>query len=80
MVSAEYTTYFKSVQGFGKAYIVEDKDERLKAFKLLAEKFCRADMDRFDSVMDSDGPQAEIVAIDIEHVTGKEAIELTNAR
>ena len=37
-------------------------------------------MDRFDSVMDSDGPQAEIVAIDIEHVTGKEAIELTNAR
>ncbi len=80
VVSAEYTTYFKSAQGFGKAYIVEDKDERLKAFKLLAEKFCRADMDRFDSVMDSDGPQAEIVAIDIEHVTGKEAIELTNAR
>jgi len=80
VVSAEYTTRFKSVQGFGKAYIVEGEEERAKAFRLLAEKFCKADMGRLPSIMDNDAPNAMIIAVEIEHLTGKEAIELTNMR
>lgn len=80
VVSAEYTTYFKSVVGFGKAYIVENKEERAKGFRLLAEKFCMPDLDRLDEVMKSDAPRAVIVALEIEYMTGKEAIELTNMR
>lgn len=80
IVSAAYTTYFRSVQGFGKAYIVEDEEERNRAFELIARKFCKDDMGRFDSVMEKEAPLAAVVAVDIEHVTGKEAIELTKMR
>ncbi|MCI8349451.1 MAG: pyridoxamine 5'-phosphate oxidase family protein [Firmicutes bacterium] len=76
----EYTTYFKSVHGFGSAYIVEDNEERAKAFTLLAEKFCQEGMYRFDKIMTDEAPAAMVVAIDIEHMTGKEAIELTRMR
>lgn len=80
VVPAEYTTRFKSAQGFGRAYIVEDEAERLHAFKLLAEKYCRPALNRFDEVMKNEAPQAVIVAVAVEHLTGKEAIELTQQR
>ena len=80
VVSPEYTTYFKSVQGFGKAHIVEDEEERAKAFRLLAEKFCKADLERLPSIMVNEAPQTMIIAVEIEHLTGKEAIELTRMR
>lgn len=80
VVSAEYTTYFKSAQGFGKAYIVEDEEERVKAFRLLAEKFCMPDISKLEHMMASDAPRASIIALEIEHMTGKEAKELTNMR
>ena len=38
------------------------------------------DLDRLDEVMKSDAPRAVIVALEIEYMTGKEAIELTNMR
>ena len=77
---AEYTTYFRSAIGFGRAYFVEDETERLHAFKLLAEKYCRPALNRFDEVMKNEAPQAVIVAVAVEHLTGKEAIELTQQR
>lgn len=78
VVAAEYTTRFQSVQAFGKAYIAEDAEERMKGFRLLAEKF--ADMSKFDKNMEDDGGNAVVVVIEIEHMTGKEAIELTRMR
>ena len=80
VVPAEYTTRFRSVAGFGKAYIVEEEAERLRAFRLLAEKFCMSALGRFDSVIKDEAPHAEIVALEIEHMTGKEAIELNRMR
>lgn len=38
IVSAEYTTYFRSVIAFGKARIVEGA-ERFEAFKAMVEKY-----------------------------------------
>ena len=48
VVSREFTTYFRSIQLFGKAYVVEDEAERNVAFRALCEKFSGADMDRYD--------------------------------
>ena len=45
VVSREFTTYFRSIQLFGKAYVVEDEAERNVAFRALCEKFSGADMD-----------------------------------
>lgn len=80
VVSREFTTYFRSIQLFGKAYVVEDEAERNVAFRALCEKFSGADMDRYDEIMSKEAAAAAIVRIDIEHITGKESIELVNQR
>ena len=80
VVSREFTTYFRSIQLFGKAYVVEDEAERNVAFRALCEKFSGADMDRYDEIMSKGADAAAIVRIDIEHITGKESMELVNQR
>lgn len=80
VVSREFTTYFRSIQLFGKAYVVEDEAERNVAFRALCEKFSGTDMDRYDEIMSKEADAAAIVRIDIEHITGKESMELVNQR
>ena len=72
---AEFTTYFRSVIAFGKACVLEDEDEKLSALRLLADKYSHGEA----------GMEAEIakgfnhllmVEITVEHLTGKESIEL----
>jgi Predicted flavin-nucleotide-binding protein len=79
IVSEEYTTYFRSVIAFGKARIAEG-DERLEAFAALVEKYSgeQPEADKHKKI--SECSQAYIIAIDIEHITGKEAIEYVNAK
>lgn len=76
IVSREFTTYFRSVIAFGRARIVEDESEKLDAFTALVDKYSGdlpADVQRHEIASCT---QALIVAIDIEQMTGKEAIEL----
>ncbi|NLB32652.1 MAG: pyridoxamine 5'-phosphate oxidase family protein [Tissierellia bacterium] len=79
IVSKEYTTYFRSVIAFGKTRIVEG-DEWYDAFKALVEKYS-GDLPEEAKQKEIKGcRQSVIVAIDIEHITGKEAIEYVNAK
>ena len=80
VVSREFTTYFRSIQLFGKAYVVEDEAERNVAFRALCEKFSGADLDRYEEIMSKEAAAAAIVRIDIEHITVKESMELVNQR
>lgn len=79
IVSEEYTTYFRSVITFGKARIVEG-EERLAAFRALVEKYSGDQPDEAKHKEISECTQACIIAIDVEHITGKEAIEYVNAK
>lgn len=79
VVSREYTTYFRSGMVFGKARIAEG-EERKNAFRLLCERFCADDLDRYDEIMEKEEAAALIICIDIEHMTGKEAMELVKQR
>lgn len=76
---AEFTTYFRSVIVFGKARILTDEDEKRNALCLLADKYSHGEA----------GMEAEIakgfnkllmVEITVEHITGKEAIELVRKK
>lgn len=80
IVEAEYTTYFRSAVAFGKIKIMDDEDEKRKAIEVLAARYMP---------MDKKGRLAEIekefkilcmIELDIEHMTGKEAIELVRAK
>ncbi|MEL7648086.1 MAG: pyridoxamine 5'-phosphate oxidase family protein [Sedimentibacter sp.] len=79
IVSKEYTTYFRSVIVFGKARIVEG-DERLEAFRALVEKYSSDQPEESKHKEINGCTHSYIAAIDIEHMTGKEAIEFVRAK
>lgn len=79
IVSEEYTTYFRSVIAFGKARIAEG-NEWLEAFKALVNKYSLEQSEEAKQKEITGCTQAYIIAVDIEHITGKEAIEYVKAK
>ena len=80
IVSEEYTTYFRSVIAFGKARIIVGGDEWLEGFKALVEKYSGNLPEEAKHKEIVGCTQSYVIAIDVEHVTGKEAIEFINAK
>lgn len=77
---SEYTTYFRSVIAFGRITVIEDKEEKLNALRLLGERFGPSDDVRLQQEIDGGIDRVAILRMDIEHLTGKEAIELVKQR
>lgn len=78
VVSKEYTTYFRSVIAFGKARIVEG-DEWFEAFTALVEKYSGDQPAEAKHKEIAECTRAYLIAIDVEHITGKEAVEYARA-
>lgn len=77
IVPREYTTYFRSVIVFGRARILNDDEEILSAIEKLAIKYYPKDSKQNrDEVIKKEYAAMCIVKIDIDSMTGKEAIEL----
>lgn len=76
IVPAEYTTYFRSVIVFGKARFIEEPDEQRAVLRQLAQKYSPDFMDGAEEEIDKGIKAVQIIALDIEHISGKEAIEL----
>ena len=79
IVSEEYTTYFRSTIAFGKARVV-DGEEWFDAFKALVEKYASDLLEEAKIKEIKSCTQSYIIAIDIDQVTGKEAIELVKEK
>ena len=79
IIPEKFTTYFRSVIVFGKARILESMDEILPAIRKLGMKYnpdeegCNEEIKRCLQAL-------AVIEMDIEHMTGKEAIELTKHR
>ena len=81
IVPEEYTTYFRSAIAFGKVRMVEAGEEKKKAIELLGKKYYPADTaENLARVIEKENEHFVIIALDIEQLTGKEAIELVRAR
>lgn len=79
IVSAEYTSYFRSVIAFGRTRITSG-DEWQEAFSALVEKYS-GDLPAEAKQKTINGcTHALLIAIDVEHLTGKEAIECVIAK
>lgn len=77
VVPAEYTSYFKSVIVFGQARVLEDEAEKRSAIELLALKYHPNDTAEIrQNMIDREYAPLCMVALSIEHMTGKAAIEL----
>jgi uncharacterized protein len=79
IVSEKYTSYFRSVIAFGKARIVEG-EEGQDALRALVEKYSGDQPEESKHKEITGCSKAHIIAIDVEHLTGKEAIEFVNAK
>lgn len=78
IVPEEFTTYFRSVIVAGRIAVVEDADEIMKGLLLLCEKYSPG-IDSSSEINKCIG-RVKILRLDIESITGKEAIELARNR
>ncbi len=80
VIEEEFTTYFRSVIAFGTARIVEEPEEKMLALMALTDKLCLNLSKTVREEACIRCKQACIVAIEVEHVTGKHAIELLHPK
>ena len=81
VIPNDYTTYFRSVIAFGKIRIIEDENEMRNAIMILAEKYNpTGNVQTHNDAINKDWKPLCMIEFDIEHLTGKEAIELTRTR
>ena len=77
VIPEEYTTYFRSVIAFGKIKVIEDEKEKKTAIEKLAIKYAPGDTAaNRDNEISRDWQNLCMLEMTIDHVTGKEAIEL----
>ena len=79
-VPEKYTTYFRSAIAFGQARILEDPAEIREAITAIALKYSPDYAEGIPLEINSSMAALCIVEISIDHLTGKEAIELVRAR
>ena len=90
---AEYTTYFRSVIAFGRIRIVEDEGgtsdvdnivggnpEKLAIARILGNRYNPNQEEALQKELEHGLARMLAIRLDIEHLTGKEAIELTKQR
>lgn len=81
VVSAEYTSYFRSVIVFGEMRILDDETEKRNAIEKLALKYAPNDTDENrGKAIDREWSPLCMLELRIEHMTGKEAIELVKMK
>lgn len=81
IIPEEYTTYFKSVIAFGKVRILEDEIEIKEAIEKLAVKYHPKDNEtNRNQTIIKEWNLLCMIEFSIEHITGKEAIELVKSR
>lgn len=76
----EYTTYFRSVICFGHIHIIEEESEKMQAVRLLGNRYNPNDDESLNKELAKAYKAMSMIELDIEHMTGKEAIELTRMR
>lgn len=81
VVPEEYTTYFRSVIAFGRVRILEDEGEKGAAIEKLALKYApdSTPEERQREIQREWEPLC-MLEMTVDHITGKEAIELTRMR
>lgn len=81
VVPEEYTTYFRSVIAFGRIRVIEDDSEKRAAVEKLAIKYVPEDTAaNRDHAINREWKPLCMLEMTIDHITGKEAIELVGRK
>lgn len=74
----KYTTYFRNVIAFGRIHIIEDAQEKLETARLLGDRYNPNQEEALQKEMEKGLSRMVMIRFDIEHLTGKQAIEMVN--
>lgn len=80
VVPEEYTTYFRSAIAFGKVKIIENDEEKRSAIEKLAARYTPDNEEGRQKTIEKEYNVLCMIEFDIEHMTGKEAIELVRKK
>lgn len=80
VVPEKYTTKYKSVIAFGKIRILDDESEKRNAIEKLAVKYSPDDKTGREAEIKKHWENLCMLELQIEHITGKESIELTKIK
>jgi uncharacterized protein len=78
VIQETFTTHYRSVIAFGRARFLSGEDEKRRALELLVAKYSPDFIPQGQESIARSLKQVCIVEVAIEHLTGKEAIELVN--
>lgn len=78
--SAAFTTCYRSVIAFGKIRVVEDAAEKRGAMEKIARQYSSAHMEGAKRYIDASIEKLHVIALEIEHLTGKESKALAAKR
>ena len=76
IMPAEFTTYFRSVIAFGRIRILEEADEKVQALRLLGRRYSPNDEPGLQHEIDKSLDHVLLLCLDIDHLSGKQAVEL----
>ena len=80
VVPADYSTNFRSVIAFGRARIVENEREKMMSIRLLGDKYNPNQPESLDAEVSKSLARLHMIALDIEHMTGKQSKELARVK
>ena len=72
----KFTTFFRSVIVFGRIHIIEDEAEKLSTARIFGNRYNPNQEETLQKELESGLSRMLMIRFDIEHLTGKEAIEL----
>lgn len=80
VVPEKYTTEYRSVIAFGRIHLIEDETEKMRTARLLGERYNPGQEEALQKELEHGFAHMLMIRLDIEHLTGKESIELTKRR
>ncbi len=80
VVPEEYTTYYRSVVAFGRLEVLEGQPARAAMERLAVKYYPEDSRENRDKVLETQGKAMCVLGLTVEHLTGKEAKELTRTR
>ena len=76
VIQKTFTTHFRSVIVFGRARILTEDSEKKYALECLVEKYSPDYITEGQSVIEREWKSVSVAEVQIEHMTGKAAIEI----
>ena len=80
VVPSRFTTRYRSVIAFGRVREVQDAAEKRESMIALARRYGMGHMERGNAEIEESWDHLLMIALDIEHMPGKESLELTESR